>query len=236
MKNKVEKALTPEEQTLVANIKSLLAELEGMQVADQEVQMAGGPAPMQEKPMKQNPGMAEEIVEEEYDETVERAIEHADADGQTANDDAEDRLEDLPDTDEANIKEVAKMLARIMTGQKAVSKNRAPSKDTMVVQAITQMAKVVKSLQAQSATQQEILAQFLEGFGVAKSVTNKKVTKSNPVQSMDFETMSQVFKAMWEANQNKAEVVETPNAGRSEVHKSMGTLIEALGASGPWNL
>lgn len=236
MNSKVTKALTPEEQTLVANIKSLLAELEGMQVADQEVEMSGHKAPMVEK---MEPGEEEEVVGFEYDEEVDKAIENADADESVANDDAEDRLGDIPDVDEENVHEVAKMIAHALVQKSGKVRKAAPQRyDDAVAAALGEVTRVVKSMHQHQAKQDAVLSEVLEGLGVTQSVTGKKVQKSKPVQSMDMESLTQVFKAMSEAN-SKVGGVQNPsegvNAGRSEVHKSMGSLLDALGGSNAWN-
>jgi hypothetical protein len=231
----VQKALTPEEQTLVANIKSLLAELEGMQVGDetldQEVEMEDEKPPFM-------PQEDEEGGEDEDEYEVDKAIENASPDESTANDDAEDRLEDVPEVDEGNVNEVAKAIARAMLGQKKVKKSAGGSVNAQIVQALGEVSRVMKSMQNRVQSQEQVLSEILEGLGVTQvsKPTSVRKSQNRPVQSMDGEFVNEVAKALIEAAGKKSEPTgySVNTAPSSEVHKSVGSVLEALGSAGPW--
>lgn len=194
----VNKSLSPEESAVVSNIAALLQELQGMSASapvQEPVAESGGANPGVQKESEQgrqegadavmNPnatkpadrGMAPWKQDDEVTKalaTIAKAFGSSPTDGPTANDKAEQRLNELPDEDKENIASVAKALATILA-KKPVAKSMvgsiAPQTD-----AISQLTSVVKSMADRQARQDAILGEILEGLGVAGGISEAAPT------------------------------------------------------------
>lgn len=169
-RNKVQKSLTPEEKSIIANVKSLLEQLEqaegdgGLGNEDTEgtsVEMAamtdGLPA-----------------GDEEQEELEEKKVEKS----ETASDDADERLDELPVDDEEALK-VLKALLNI--GNRSSVRKSAISGDEIQIRTL----KVLKSIQKRLDEQEEAISGILEGIGVADQIVavRKSARPVNPKQS-----------------------------------------------------
>ena len=209
---KINKTLSQEEQTIVKNIQSLIKELLSATGAKMESEGVEG-QPVIENPeqisTKSNPedlaGKAEEEMTEEEklkkaeedkekddDEKAEKARVLKDqtntpSDVATANDDAEDRLIDaLSEVDETNVDEVSKAIRAIkaLKAQRNVQKSFIKSP---VMQAVSELAQVVKAvIQNQNNTDQAV-TNILNGLGITEQLQTimKSETERKPIVDND---------------------------------------------------
>ena len=245
--------LSPEQKQALMNAKALIQEIESMEGGtqegeepiNQEAEMAFNPKEqMGEQPEGEQvtePKDAKKIpeVKESFSKKTYKDISQiAKPDASTANDKAEEKVEDRPDQDEENIGEVAKALATIAQSlqRKNVAKSQASSGSELVV-VINELTKVVKSLAASQTNQGAVLEDILEGLGVAKSIETKqdalRVEKSDPrrpVGTTDTnEVLLQVTKALQAiaANQDKSGTYMVGD-NSSDVRKSLADNLEDL--------
>lgn len=241
MKMKVKKALTPEEKTLIANVKSMLSELEAMeggQMTDEADgamsdinSMAGTASASQGEPGMGTPPDAGESEPapsrpEDIEENEVMRSEQGDSEGATASDDAEDRLkDDLPEDDKSNIKSVSKTLARLAkaAGYSLVKKSD-PNIDLAI--AVTKLAEnqiVMKSA----------MERLLTDLGVANAITEREtVEKANqsqrrPVGATDADAIMGVFKQLLTQQSGQPAVHSAPEA-QAEVRKNLGIAMQSL--------
>lgn len=193
----VNKAAGPEEQAVIANIASLIQELQGMgatgintpqQEPDgDEMLKAGMMAPPVQKGSEQarteqpqsqmdpsappkDKGMADWKENDEVKKafaTIAKGMMSSQTDGPAANEDGEKRVEDLPAIDEKNINEVAKALMRALGGGKAVAKSQSYQPQTNILEPLLT---VMKSMQARIDQQGAILGEVMEGLGLSAAV------------------------------------------------------------------
>lgn len=241
MGTKVRKALTPEEKTLIDNIKSMVEELEGIEQAEGPEsgameEQASMKADVIDQMSVQPPNMAQANPkkvkpEDESDEETEKCLKKSapvkkgidsqgSSEGSTASDDAEERIEDdIPEGDQKDIAEVSKMLALLMS-RKGVRK-ADPTMD-----ALTKLAEEQKVMK-------QALENLIRGLGVAEQITaaveEERVEKSErtPVVSTDRdEVVRSVAKALVEAlGVNKT---EDASHDINTVRKSLAGVLPAL--------
>lgn len=191
----VQKDLSPEEGAILANIAGLITQLQsgGNPHAEPDLDNQGGPSDndadnnpgvmkgseqgttpaesqsvMDPKAAPKEKGMADwndEEVKKAF-ATIAKSIQTSDTEGVTANDDGEKRAEELADTDEKTVNEVAKALVKMM-GKKTVAKsmNAAPSAD------LTPVLNVMKSMAAKIDQHGQIIGEMLSGYQAAAGVT-----------------------------------------------------------------
>jgi len=149
--------------------------------------------------------------------TIAKSIQASDTDGVTANDDGETRAEELADTDQKTVNEVAKALMKIM-GKKTVAKSANDN----------ELTSVVKSLSAQVAQQGNVIAEMLAGINAASGYSAPVVSQVQKSQgnapynggNMVDVIASSVAKALMEAGQFRQSDTGIPVAKgftRSEV-------------------
>lgn len=185
----VAKALGPEELAIVANIGSLIQELQGGAAGpagepgiDDAAMNPGAPQIAKGSELGRDPdapqnamqpgaapaqrGMAPRGEEGEDDvdkafKVIAKALIQSDSDGVVAQDDAEDRLEETDEDSEENIAKVAKKL-RELVGGRAVAKSRAP----VVGSQSSEVMKVLKNIEARLNQQGYVIGEILGGLGV----------------------------------------------------------------------
>lgn len=183
--------------SILQNIKSL---------AEQATQIQGGSAQkaededVQTAPSDLPPEVAEKVLkylkemdtteegDEDEDENKAEMSEDEDedgvkksAEGPTASDDAEARIDEgAGDADEKNINEVAKAIARMLVKKGS----KAPAKKTVAKSAeVKELYKVVKALAVELKAQKEFSVNVLKGLGIADSIleSGKTEPKAKPM-------------------------------------------------------
>ena len=202
---KANKALSPEEMQGISNIKSILDEIIAMNdgVADAEVQMS---EEMSEEKMENKPEC------DGNEKEVEKGIETTSTDVATASDDAEDRIDETQsEVNEENVNEVAKAL--MMLFDKKVKKSE--KKSNPLVDALTQVATVQKSMQEQVNDLSETLYHIIDAKGIVDQikVAKSKNEKTQPIVSSDNDALMNFIK--------KSLAGETP---QKEVRKSNSSI------------
>ena len=179
MFNKVEKALTPEEETILSNIESLVVQLKQMN--------AGEAAEIIEEPEE----IAMSKQEEEEDEKMEKSIETTPSEAATASDDAEERIDETQ-TEQAEeaVQEVVKALLQ------AVNKSKKPVKksaNALLIDAIKELTEVQKSSQERVGMLETAFNNILEANGIVKqfelakkSESSQKVAKTQDAKNQEF--------------------------------------------------
>lgn len=238
--------MSAEERTLIANIKSMVDELEGIETSEGEedqsmkaIEGMAATAPNEEEEAPLNP-------EEESDDAMEGKPKMAAAkgakvgkasaaqgtsEGSTASDDAEERIEiDEPERDQKAIAAVAKALAAI-AARKNVKKS-ADDSTNMVMKALKAIADEVSvqkgaieaMLQQLGLADRVVAAAEVEERGVAKSGGRK------PVGSADAEDVAlMVAKALVAAGAVNKEPSAIPQGNAlAEVRKDLSTVIGHL--------
>lgn len=191
----VQKDLSPEEGAILANIAGLITQLQsgGNPHAEPDLDNQGGPSDndadnnpgvmkgseqgrtqdesqsvMDPKAEPKEKGMADwndEEVKKAF-ATIAKSIQTSDTEGVTANDNGEERAEELADTDEKTVNEVAKALLKL-AGKKSVAKsmNSAQTPD------LTPILNVMKNMDAKINQQGQVIAEMLSGYQAAAGVT-----------------------------------------------------------------
>ena len=169
-------ALSSEEQAAIHNIMSLIQQLLQMEQGTNAVS-EGNLEPVEKKEetgnMEDDKKKPEEIEEEKKEEEVlmkalRRLVKKADADASTGNDDAEEKIDDIPEIDEDNIDEVTKAIMAFAKRGKKV--NKSTSGTARLEKAIADLTTVMKSVVED---QQEIgsaLTNLLDAQGVLDEV------------------------------------------------------------------
>lgn len=170
-----------------------------------------------------------ETPEEEAEEEAEKCgpkmrkarkdIQASDSDSATAEDDAEDRIDEMDPDDAASLEEVTKALAKLITrsrGRKPVRKSMSPMEG--LVSALT-------SVVSEQKRQRFVMDEMLSAFGVTKSIEPKPATR-RPVQTLDSDA---VLDALLEAAQSrKAQKSDDTANPRAEVRKSLSSVMGSL--------
>lgn len=199
--NKIEKALSPEDQTALANIiaigQEILQSNSGEAVDEAMKDQYTEEDYEKKKPEEGNINKAafegKETPEEEKEEEAKKAkkaIENTSSEGGTAMTDAED-LEEENNTEATNegVKEVAKMLTKLLSGAAPVKK----SKPSQTVQAMSAIAKAISSISQRQTMIEKTLENLLSVTGITKQlevVQKSQEKKVQPVQTMDMESLA----------------------------------------------
>ena len=191
--------LSSEEKSLLENAKALISEIESMQE---------GEAMMEE-------GEEEEITMEMDEEKYEEDEFVKKQEGSTASDDADKRVEDLPEQTEENVDDVAKAIVKMLTrapinksvgrskvrkaGVRSVSRN-----DGAVAIALSKLTKIVKSLADGQSEHEQALSSILDGLGVADAVKKAKVSDNQAIVAPDLaQVLMEVNKSLKGLNQGQ---------------------------------
>lgn len=164
---------------------------------------------------------------------IAKAIGTSDSDGPTANDDGEERVEDIPDPDEENVQAVAKALAKIMGGKKTVAKSQSSTQNA-------DMLRVMKGLVDRVEQQGTIINELLEGLGIAKSAAPapemqvQKSQSNRPYAGLDGGSMEQVI-GLVAKSMLAAQTMQAPQSGipmaqgfTPSVNKDMGDFVQSF--------
>lgn len=168
--------------------------------------------------------------------TIAKAMQASPTDGPTANDTGEERIEDMPDVDEENIKAVAKMLAR-MTGKKTVAKSMGSVQAQP--DALGAMFSVMKSMSEKLEQQGAVIGELLEGLGVAKSaiqdpgMSQVQKSQNRPYGDLNGGNLEAVIMAVAKgmaSGQAQGQSSGIPLAAGfgSSVQKDMGEFVEGF--------
>lgn len=244
----VNKAMSPEEMTVISNIKSQL---------DQLLSMGGNGAPPAAPPgeqappvaMSQNPTMkAEDAVdigdmedgvdkEEDDMEEVDKGLESTPSESSTASDDATPRMEEpQSDPSEENVNEVAKaFLQLIQKGQnKPVQKQQTPLMATL--QTVQRVVDVQKAQEKKQVELETALNGILKGLGVMDQldIAKSRVPKSVPITTQDNNpTLDMIVKALTQAQgQNQSQVSQNNVVQKSQHEIARGNLNDLSVLSG----
>jgi hypothetical protein len=218
MSKKVIKMLSPEEQTALSNIQSILAEL---------LAMGGAEAPMEEPEVEMAENEMMDTPEDEESEGKEvkmivKGIEETQSDAATASDNAETRIDETQsEQDEENVNEVAKQLVSLL--QQGTVKKSAVKKLDPTTAALAQIVQVVKSQNERQSVLEETLGHVLSSMGVMKQLEVAKAKeKKQPIVNNDN---TAVLKAIQEAlgvQVHKSEN-ETYISNSQKVKKNLGS-------------
>jgi len=167
--SKVGKALSSEEATLLSNIKSMISELESI---------GAGEAAMAEDE-EVDPKVI--IPEDEEDEEF-TAPPMKSAEGPTANDDADERLEETDPESEKNISAVKALIRRMDSSIK-----KSSGSNQTLLQAVVGLTRVVKSLSDRIDQQETAMVHVLNGIGIGEEIEKaiQPVNSKKPVQATD---------------------------------------------------
>lgn len=214
---RIEKSLTAEEKSVIANVRSLLDQLEQMEQAEgaEGALEDGGLPPGEDINMAATDGLP--CGDEEQEEFEEDKIEKS----EVANEDAEVRVEELPEDDEAALK-VLKAIMSLGGGSHpaAVRKSARSASPADSVQYRT--LKVLKSLSERLDQQGEAIAGLLEGIGVAEQVVAKSRRPVNPRQNSAVEALRAIVDAARGTRVEKSLDAQEPEGSLSDV---LGTLF-----------
>lgn len=247
--NSVQKEMGPEEIAMLQNVAAGIQELLSManpgSTPTQEPDLtAGCGAPVIQKASEQGttPAQPQAAMQPDaspkdqgmapWDDKATKAFAKAlkalvtsDTDGTTANDNAQQRLEDTTDEDKKNIAEVAKALKGLLSGgsngvAKAMGSVQNPA-DPMV-----QLMTVVKSLSEQVAQQGAFIGEILQGIGIANDVQAptqvQKSQENRPYAGADGVDLAQIVTAVMKGMQ-QANPVHQIEAGDPPVAKGFET-------------
>ena len=164
----VQKALAPEEKTVIENIAALANQL-----------MA--------------PGGTEEVIMAEHEREDEDFLEDEEEvmkedNGPSANEKAEERVEDGTEITEGNLSEVGKKLSRSVVRQ--VNKTlRATQDNTAMMEVLSEITKALKGISDRAGQNEQAISSILDGFGITKAVVEEagvqKDVASRPIAQVD---------------------------------------------------
>lgn len=222
-----------------AELVSILQNIQSL--AQQATQMQGGgaakaePTEPAESPADLPPEIAEKVLKylKEMDQP-EEDIETSDdededdvaksAEGPTASDDAEARIEEgAGDADEKNINEVAKAIAKMLvkkSAKKSVAKSADPTKE---------LFKVVKALADEIKVQKEFNLNVLKGLGIADSILESNKVEASKTKPMDVSSQ-EVAKSLEFIKQALGAKQEAPVAENGKGHFLAKSLADGDGA------
>jgi hypothetical protein len=213
VKKPVKKALSPEEQTALSNIQSILTEILAM--GGGEAQAPAEPVEMAEGDPTQTP--EEMSTEEKEVKMIIKGLEETPSDSSTASDDAEARMDEVqtPQSEEA-VMEVAKALKMLMGG--GVKKSAAPV-DPMI-QILNEIVKVQKAQNESQNEMAQTVGHILRGLGVVDQLQVAKAEAEKKRAPIVDNDNAAVLKAISDAlGVNKSE--------EPKVHKSQGEIARS---------
>lgn len=179
----VRKDLSPEEASIIADIKSLLAQLESSEKAEGPEAAAETPAPVEMAALTDGQPAGSEDQEELEKKKIEK--------DETASDKAEARIEELPIDDDKALALIGKAFARLSGN---IKKDALPVDPTLLI--LRRIAKSLDGLSKRQGQTEDALVGILEGMGVADQIVAKSVVPaSRPVQS-GGEDAKQIIEAL----------------------------------------
>lgn len=235
-KGAVEKALDPQAQTIVSNIESLLAELQqvsggnddvdptktGKEVVDPDLEVDDA---MQGKEVKMIIKGLNDIV---------KALETTPSDGATANDDAEERIDDpLPEPSQENVEEVSKgiqALAAIL-GKKSVAVKK--SQPSVTERLLAKIVEVQKSTAEQIGDLSEAFEGVFKGLGIADQlrIEVEKEEKERTITKSSNDEVGAFIKGLIEIGKNSGRVQKSETTEEKPNNKAAGSNVVRKGLS-----
>jgi hypothetical protein len=237
MYNVAMKALAQEQKTILANIKSLLTELEtadgaAATVKADESQMGQPPieTPDQIAMRTQKAKEDEKKKEEKNPDEVQKDNVNTPSDVATANDKAEDRIYDaLSEVDTANVDEVKKAIDMIKT----IQKNRAQkSVDlTPVMKNQTEMLKIMKGIIQDQGEIQTALKNLFDASGITSQMEIAKKSlpeNKGPIVSNDNKATIEFLQSIAKSIEGKKSDNSVPEIGNNAelARKSISAALE----------
>ena len=198
MSKKVNKALSPEEQTALSNIQSILSEILAMNegAEPQSVEMAE-PQGMPPTPEQQEEeGKEVKMIIKAFKEMAKKSMEETPSDAATASDDAEVRIDEVQtEQTEENVNEVAKAIMMLLGKNGHVQKSKSSDP---TISALNEIVKVVKAQNERQGVLEETLGHIMNGMGVMKQfeVAKAEQKKNQPIVDQDNQA---VLKAIGDA-------------------------------------
>jgi hypothetical protein len=195
MKKKVNKALSPSEQSTIGSVIGMLNNLQEGLSNEEEVDVEmSAESTIGEDSERENTGGSDNFVEKD----------------ETANSDAEERLEEMPD----HIEIMKEALEKC--GYKVTKTAKPVYRSSDLVSAIHSMAKVAKSLSRRLDEQEETIQAVISGEHVTKGLLS--VEKAAPRQAVQ-PSSNHIIQALAKevARVNKSEHVAPTNEGLGDV-------------------
>lgn len=233
--NTVQKMLSPQEMAMIENISSMVDQLKsngmGGEMMEEEVMMADAPM-MNDKPTMGEMRDDEMMMAKEYSMDDKMMAAKADM-GPNANPEtkAEDRVEDGTEITEGNYSEVGKSLAAIAGQLQRIGRPRvakaAPKQDTLVMSALAEITKVMKSISDRQEQSDTALVNILDGLGVVKAV--QKSEAPVPVANVDgtavLQELTSVLKSLNKNNQQDNGWGKVRKSGHQELAQALPSLL-----------
>jgi hypothetical protein len=247
--NLVNKALSTEEQTILANIKSLTEELMSasagsdmgagtdVSTADKADLGIGGmlgrpgqePDGDEDKMRKSKNEDIDNMDDKDKKAMLAKDITATPGDGTDANDDAEERMEDvLTGLTEENVEAVAKAIDKYRA--KKVAKSASPS----IVTAIMELSRVVKDISSRQMESETALSNVLEGLGVTKQIESainedRHVAKSGtPIFHDNDKVAKSLADVMTMLKGQEVKKEQGAGSNANTVRKNMDTAVSSL--------
>ena len=221
MKKKVQKMLSPEEQTALSNIQSILSELLSMSSNGAEA------TPTEEPPVEMAEGEDMMTPEEEETEGKEvkmiiKGMETTPSDAATASDDAEQRMDEVQtEQTEENVNEVAKALLKLLKPQTV---KKAKQIDPTTV-ALNQIVQVIKSQNERQSVLEETLGHVLSSMGVMKQleVAKAEQKKKQPIVDNDNSAVLKAILSELQGGKVQKDEYESYVSNSQRVKKNLGS-------------
>jgi hypothetical protein len=224
--SEVKKMMSPEEQTILGNIQSLIGEL--------LVPVAGGDdaammqAAKQEKEETDDYPM-DEIEKAEDDEdvaAVDKGLENTASDSATASDPNEARIEETQtELTEESVNEVAKTLMKVFEHFGKSDKPVAKTELGQLVDAINGMVQVQKGQSEKVLGIETALSHIIEGSGIAEQMgITKSVEEKKPVVTHNNEVVAKAIADVLGSaigNKTQAPVDNSMNSNSSIIRKTL---------------
>ena len=227
--------LSPEEKTLVGNIRSLIAELNQIETGNEEaLKEEEEHMPDPDKKEEKDTSIVDKTeIEKPKDETEEEKKEDVNkSEGATADDDAETRLEDdLPDVTEDNLKVLKQLIKagriRVTTKQERAMKSQQIMENLHT--AVGELTKVVKSLAINQKEHGQAITGLIQGLGadveVKKSQRQRKPITQSPDSSNKL--LKEVQNIIDQANKSRDTAI-VQNNQTADVRKGLKSALHQL--------
>lgn len=220
----VQNALSPEEKPIIENIISLFQQLLSMQ---------------------ENQMPTEEVVTEAMGEEadMEEVDINKSAEGETGDDPAEKRVEEVTPTTDLSLQELKKSintLVGVLNGKAKVAKAKTANvQKSQSTQVLTEISKVLKSIVEKQSAQEELNKQMFDAMGVTDEIIaktlpqNDPVQKDKPIQNVDTaqvvkDILTEVFKNIPGMTQNQE--YRHPFNQKRDVRKNLKGIAEYIHA------
>lgn len=194
--NTVTKALSQEEQTVIANIKSMCDELLSM------------------SPDQQAPAADQTATPPQQTMTASKAVVSTPSEQVTANDDAEETIDGLiPEETDESLKQVSKMLAPLLIAMSKQQNKVVKSKDPLI-EAVEGLTKVVQKTVENQNVLSETVGGLLDGIGITKQMEIVQKAKENKPQPILSPDALAIVQALQNSFVNKSENNQGANTAR----------------------